>query len=146
MPNERPRRSSCEKSHSDSREPKYGNRKTMTSDGILHDSRKEALRWTQLLLLQRAGEITDLKRQVEFVLIPEQREASTEVYQRGKNKGMPKEGKLLEHQVVYRADFVYTVKKTGERVVEDTKGVKTKDYILKRKMMLYFHGIRIKEI
>lgn len=125
---------------------KYGNRKTMTSDGILHDSRKEAVRWTQLLLLQRAGEITDLQRQVEFLLIPEQREPSTEVYQRGKNKGMPKEGKLLEHKVCYIADFVYTVKKTGERVVEDTKGVKTKDYILKRKMMLYFHGIRIREV
>lgn len=126
--------------------PKYGNRKTRTSDGILHDSRKEALRWTQLKLMERAGLITDLSRQVEFVLIPEQREASTEVYQRGKNKGLPKEGKLLEHPVVYRADFVYTDLESGERVVEDTKGVKTKDYILKRKMMLYFHGIRIREV
>lgn len=125
---------------------KYFNRKTRTSDGILHDSRKEALRWTQLLLLQMAGEITDLKRQVEFVLIPEQREPSTEVCQRGKNKGKPKEGKLIEHKVVYRADFVYTDLKSGERVVEDTKGVKTKDYILKRKLMLYIHHIRIKEI
>ena len=125
---------------------KYYNKKTMTSDGILHDSRKEAARWTMLKLLERAGEITDLDRQVEFVLIPEQREPSTEVYQRGKNKGMPKEGKLIEHKVVYRADFVYTDLKSGEKVVEDTKGIKTKDYILKRKMMLFFHNIRIKEI
>ena len=125
---------------------KYGNRKTRTSDGILHDSRKEAVRWTQLNFLQRAGDITDLQRQVEFILIPEQREPSTEVYQRGKNKGLPKEGKLIEHKVCYVADFVYTDLKSGEKVVEDTKGVKTKDYILKRKMMLYFHNIRIKEI
>ena len=79
--------------------PKYGNRKTRTSDGILHDSRKEALRWQQLLLLERAGEITDLKRQVEFLLIPDQRETSTEVYQKGEKKGMPKEGKLLERLI-----------------------------------------------
>lgn len=125
---------------------KYGNKKTITSDGILHDSRKEALRWTQLLLLERAGEISDLKRQVEFLLIPDQREPSTEVYQNGEKKGMPKEGKLLERKVVYVADFVYRDTKTGKRVVEDTKGVKTKDYIIKRKLMLYIHHIKIKEI
>lgn len=125
---------------------KYGNKKTRTSDGILHDSRKEALRWQQLLLLERAGEIKDLKRQVEFLLIPDQREPSTEVYQKGEKKGMPKEGKLIERKVVYVADFVYTDKRTGKRVVEDTKGVKTKDYIIKRKLMLYIHHIKIKEI
>lgn len=124
---------------------KYGNRKTRTSDGILHDSRKEALRWQQLLLLERAGEITDLKRQVEFLLIPDQREPSTEVYQKGEKKGMPKEGKLLERKVVYVADFVY-YDKSGMGVVEDTKGVKTKDYIIKRKLMLHIHNIKIKEI
>ena len=124
---------------------KYGNRKTRTSDGILHDSRKEALRWQQLLLLERAGEITDLKRQVEFILIPDQREPSTEVYQKGEKKGMPKEGKLLERKVVYVADFVY-YDKSGMGVVEDTKGVKTKDYIIKRKLMLHIHNIKIKEI
>lgn len=125
---------------------KYGNRKTRTSDGILHDSRKEALRWTQLQLLERAGEISDLKRQVEFILIPDQREPSTEAYQRGEKKGMPKEGKLLERKCTYVADFVYYDTKTGKRVIEDTKGVKTKDYIIKRKLMLYIHHIRIKEI
>ena len=124
---------------------KYGNRKTRTSDGILHDSRKEALRWTQLLLLERAGEITDLKRQVEFILIPDQREPSTEVYQKGEKKGLPKEGKLIERKVSYIADFVY-YDKSGKRVVEDTKGVKTKDYIIKRKLMLHIYHIKIKEI
>lgn len=125
---------------------KYGNKKTFTSDGILHDSRKEALRWQQLLLLERAGEITDLKRQVEFILIPDQREPSTEVYQKGEKKGMPKEGKLLERKVVYVADFVYNDQRTGKEVVEDTKGVKTKDYIIKRKLMLFIYNIKIKEI
>lgn len=125
---------------------KYYNRKTMTSDGIVHDSRKEAVRWMELNMLLRAGEITDLARQVEFVLIPEQREPSSEVYQRGKNKGIPKAGKLLEQKCAYVADFVYTDLKSGERVVEDTKGIKTKDYIIKRKLMLFIHHIRIKEI
>ena len=97
---------------------KYGNRKTLTSDGILHDSRKEALRWTQLQILWREGVISDLRRQVEFLLIPDQREPSTEVYQKGEKKGMPKQGNLLERKVVYVADFVYNDMKTGKRVVE----------------------------
>ena len=125
---------------------KYGNHKTYTTDGILHDSRKEALRWTQLLILEKAGLISCLKRQVEFILIPDHREPSTEVYQKGEKKGMPKEGKLLERKVVYVADFVYYDHRTNEKVVEDTKGVKTKDYIIKRKLMLYIHHIKIKEI
>ena len=131
---------------------KYGNRKTRTSDGILHDSRKEALRWTQLLLLEMAGEISDLKRQVEFILIPDQREPSTEVYQKGEKKGMPKEGKLIERKVVYVADFVYNDTKTGKRVVEDVKGYRDPSsagyakFVLKRKLMLYIHNIKIKEI
>lgn len=131
---------------------KYGNRKTRTSDGILHDSRKEALRWTQLQLLERAGEISNLKRQVEFILIPDQREPSTEVYQRGEKKGMPKEGKLLERKVVYVADFVYNDTKTGKKVVEDVKGYRDPSsagyakFVLKRKLMLYIHNIKIKEI
>ena len=131
---------------------KYGNHKTLTSDGILHDSRKEALRWTQLLLLERAGEISGLKRQVEFILIPDQREASTEVYQKGEKKGMPKEGKLLERKVSYIADFVYTDLKTGKMVVEDVKGYRDPSsagyakFVLKRKLMLYIHNIKIKEI
>jgi hypothetical protein len=123
---------------------KYGNIKTATSDGITHDSRKEANRWCELLLLQRAGKIYDLKRQVKYILIPEQ----YVFYERyGKNGQRLKDGvRLIERACVYVADFVYTDNETGNRVVEDTKGVRTKDYILKRKMMLYFHGIKIKEI
>ena len=124
---------------------KYRNRITITSDSKVHDSRKEAKRWVELSLMQKAGLIKDLKSQVEFELLPTQREASTEVYTRGEKKGLPKEGKVLEKGVTYIADFVYTDTATGEKVVEDSKGVRTKDYILKRKMMLYFHNIRIKE-
>lgn len=104
---------------------KYGNIKTRTSDGILHDSIKEANRWCELKLLEKAGAIQDLQRQVKFELIPKQ------------------DG---ERAVSYIADFVYT--ENGEKVVEDTKSpaTRTKEYILKRKMMLYFHGIRIREI
>lgn len=130
---------------------KYGNRKTRTSDGIVHDSAREARRWTQLLILERAGEISGLRRQVEFILIPDQREPSTEVYQRGEKKGMPKEGKLIERKCSYVADFVYT-DADGKRVVEDVKGYRDPSsagyakFVLKRKMMLWLYGIRIMEV
>lgn len=52
--------------------------------------------------------------------------------------------KLIERGVYYIADFVYY--RDGEYIVEDTKGVRTKDYIIKRKLMLYVHGIKIKEV
>ena len=119
---------------------KYHNRKARSFDGIIHDSRKEARRWNELLLLQRAGQITDLKRQVKFVLVPAQREDDII----GKRGGI-KQGKLIEKECSYIADFTYT-DKNGNFVVEDTKGIKTKDYIIKRKLMLYVHEIRIKEV
>jgi len=50
---------------------------------------------------------------------------------------------VVERACTYVADFSYT--ENGRRVVEDTKGMKTRDYIIKRKLMLYVHGIRIKE-
>ena len=101
---------------------KYGNIKTFTTDGIKHDSIKEANRWCELNLLLRAGVIQDLQRQVKFELLPKQ------------------EG---ERAVYYIADFVYTV--NGKRIVEDAKGMRTEAYKLKKKMMLYFHGIKIRE-
>jgi hypothetical protein len=110
-------------------ENKYGAKKTTTIDGKTFDSIKEANRYTSLLLLQRAGVISDLQTQVKFVLIPTQRDA---------------EGKLLEKECSYKADFVY--KRDGETVVEDTKGFKTPEYIIKRKLMLHIHNIRIQEI
>lgn len=120
---------------------KYGSRK-VTVDGIAFDSRKEAARYQELKLLERAGAIQDLKRQVKYVLIPAQREFTNEI----DKKGNFKKGKLLERECAYIADFVYFDMQTCRITVEDTKGFKTKDYIIKRKLMLYVHGIRIKEI
>lgn len=109
---------------------KYKNKK-VTVDGITFDSQKEAERWCQLKQLVRGKAITELERQVRFELIPAQHD---------------KHGKLLERSITYVADFVYIDMKTGERIVEDTKGCKTPEYIIKRKLMLYYYGIRIREV
>ena len=122
---------------------KYYNIKTKASDGSVFDSRKEARRYSQLLLLLKAGEITNLQRQVEYELIPNQYETYERYSKSGKRL---KDGKrLVERTVVYVADFVYK-DKSGAVIVEDTKGVRTKDYILKRKLMLYVHSIKISEV
>ena len=94
-----------------------------------YDSKREHKRANQLKLMQRAGLITNLREQIKYVLIPTQRDAA---------------GILLEKECSYYADFVYT--KDGKTVVEDTKGVRTPEYRLKRKLMLYVHGISIVEI
>lgn len=117
---------------------KYQNIK-ITVAGETFDSMKEYNRFCELRMMQRAGIIADLQRQVKYILIPAQREPDTI----GKRGGV-KAGKLLEKECAYIADFVYT--ENGETVVEDTKGFKTKDYIIKRKLMLWRFGIRIKEI
>ena len=107
-------------------------------------SRKEARRGAELRLLLKAGVITDLREQVVFELIPNQYETYERYSKRGERL---KDGRrLCERKCKYIADFVYTIAKTGEMVVEDTKGVKTKDYIIKRKLMLAVHSIRIKEV
>lgn len=121
---------------------KYGARKVQL-DGKTFDSRKEARRFQELRLLERAGQITNLELQKEFELIPAQYEQLTrEEYIKG--KGKKTKGKCIERACKYRADFYYI--ENGREVVEDTKGFKTKDYIIKRKLMLYVHGIKIKEI
>ena len=121
---------------------KYGN-KQVFYDGNLFDSKKELARYKELSLLEKAGEISDLKMQVPYELIP----AAYETYERyGKNGKRLKDGRrCIEKAVVYKADFVYK-DKDGNEVVEDTKGYKTKDYIIKRKLMLDKYGIRIREI
>lgn len=143
---------------------KFHNKK-ITREGETFDSLKEYRRFCELRQLEKAGEITGLERQVPFELIPTQREEPCEVYKRGRNKGLPKRGKVIEHGVNYVADFVYKVPVTEDKtitasdgrilpytatvfktIVEDTKGFKTKDYIIKRKLMLLIHGIRIKEV
>jgi hypothetical protein len=105
--------------------------KKVELDGILFDSRKEARRYRELSLLERAGKIRGLKLQVPFELIPAQRDEN---------------GKVIERAVTYKADFYYTDLETYQTVVEDTKGMKTKEYIIKRKLMLHIHKIRIKEV
>lgn len=124
---------------------KYGSKKVIV-DGITFDSKKEAHRFQELKLLEKAGEITELQRQVKYILIPEQREETDKVYTKGEKKGQPKKGILLERETAYIADFVYKDMRNGETIVEDTKGYKTKEYIIKRKLMMYIHGIRIREV
>ena len=80
--------------------------------------------------LEKAGVIKNLSRQVKFVLIPSQRDEN---------------GKVIERECSYKADFMY-YDEAGETIVEDVKGFRTKEYIIKRKLMLYQYGIRIKEV
>jgi hypothetical protein len=124
---------------------KYGNKKIVI-DGEVFDSKREFYRYQDLIFLERCGAISNLRRQVVYELLPVQREKSTKVYKKGRKKGQPIEGKVIEKAVTYIADFVYVDNATGKEVVEDSKGYHTKDYILKRKMLLYFHGIKIREV
>ena len=120
---------------------KYKAIKTVVN-GIEFDSRKEARRYQELLLMQKAGVIKKLDMQVKFVLIPAQYDITVRYGKNGKR--LKDKKKLLEKECSYIADFVY--EENGKQIVEDTKGVKTKDYIIKRKLMLYVHGIRIREV
>lgn len=117
---------------------KYSNTK-ITVDGETFDSKKEYRRYCELKMLERAKEIKNLQRQVKFLLIPSQYEEVIDA------KGKPKQ-KCIERECVYVADFQYQDAKTGNLVVEDTKGVRTKDYIIKRKLMLSVYNIKINEI
>ena len=129
---------------------KYRSKK-ITRDGITFDSIKEYRRFCELRLLEKAGQITNLERQVKFVLIPKQKDKQT--------------GKVIERECSYIADFVYEVPTQAqyindeghltfadgyETVVEDVKGYKQSKaydiFVIKRKLMLHVHGIRIKEI
>lgn len=101
---------------------KYHNTKTVVGD-LTFASKKEAARYIELCLLERAGKISDLRTQVPFELIPKQ-------------KG--------ERACKYIADFVYT--ENGKQVVEDVKGKRTPEYIIKRKLLLEKHGIKIREV
>lgn len=112
---------------------KYGNKKTRI-DGITFQSMREATRYAELKLLEKAGKISELEMQKEFVLIPAQ------------YAGEGKRRKCIERAVKYMADFYYFDFDSGKYVVEDTKGMRTRDYIIKRKLMLYMWHIRIIEI
>lgn len=111
---------------------KYKNRKTVY-DGMTFDSKKEAKRYAELLLLERGKEIYNLQTQVKFELIPRQ----------------TVEGKFAEHPMSYIADFVYHRASDDKIVVEDVKSEATRSlplYIAKRKLMLFREGIQIQEI
>lgn len=122
---------------------KYKSKKIVI-DGITFHSKKEGYRYQELKLLERAGAISDLKRQVKFVLIPAQREPD----KTGKRGGTIK-GALIEREVAYYADFVYK-DKDGKTHVEDVKGYKDgaayNIFKIKRKLMLYVQKIRIEEV
>lgn len=108
---------------------KYGNQQVV--DGAMKfDSKAEHRRWIYLVTLQKAGQIKGLRRQVAYELIPAQ------VAPSGKK----------ERPTTYMADMVYTDSKTGKTVVEDVKGAVTPEFRLKRKLMLWVHGIEIQEI
>lgn len=107
---------------------KYKNTKII-SEGEKFDSRKEFNRYLELLIYQESGVIQDLKRQVPFVIC---------------DKVINEEGKVLQRESKYIADFTYI--KDGELVVEDAKGFRTDLYKLKKKLMFQRYGILIKEV
>lgn len=126
---------------------KYGNKKVVV-DGIEFDSKKEAQRYCELKLMQRAGVISELQLQKDFELIPAQFE-SFERY--GKNGQRLRDGRrCVEKSCVYKADFAYM--KDGQLVVEDVKGYRDPQsagyakFVIKRKLMLHLFGIKVQEI
>ena len=112
------------------KQKKYRNVKVIVAGLGRFDSQKEANRWCELLELEKHGVINNLKRQKRYELIPAQRDDT---------------GETIERAVSYVADFVFTITDSGETIVEDCKGVRTRDYIIKRKLLLEKYGIRITE-
>lgn len=111
-------------------ESKY-HAKKIKWNGYTFDSKKEFNRYQELLLLQRAGRVKNLERQVKIPLLPSQKDEN---------------GKVIERAVTYIADFVYFDTEQNKTIVEDVKGMKTPEYILKRKMLLYLNHIRVQEV
>lgn len=118
---------------------KFNNKKMETPDGTF-DSKGEWERWLFLKEARNNGQISDLHRQVKYTLIPTQYRTEI-VHLKTKDKEVQR---VAEREITYTADFVY--EKNGEKVVEDYKGLRTKDYLIKRKLMLYLFGIPIKEV
>ena len=106
---------------------KYHSRK-QTIDGHVFASKREAQRYSELKMLEKAGEISNLELQKRFELIPSQRI----------------NGKVVERPCYYVCDFAYC--EGGKQVIEDAKGMKTEVYKIKKKLMLYKYGIAIKEV
>lgn len=125
---------------------KFNAKRYTTPDGKVCDSKKEAERLGELVLMEKAGYISDLRFQVRYQLLAPQYE---EVERFDKN-GQPLKPsrRLVERGVDYIADFVY--KKNGETVVEDVKGYRKGAayavFAIKRKLMLMVHGIKVQEV
>lgn len=118
---------------------KFNNKKMETPDGTF-DSKGEWERWLFLKEARNNGQISDLRRQVKFTLIPTQYRTEI-VHLKTKDKEVQR---VAEREITYTADFVY--EKNGEKVVEDYKGFPNDRWPLKKAMMLYFHGIAIREV
>ena len=122
--------------------PKYGNHKIKNAYGT-YDSQLEFARFIFLSNREKEGEITNLRRQVEYLLIPAQ--YGTEIkHLKTKDKEVRV---LLERSCSYIADFVY--ERNGETIVEDCKGAKgiiTEAAKIKKKLLLWVHGIELRYI
>lgn len=103
------------------------NAKKTTVDGIVFDSKREARRYQELKLMERAGKIRDLQRQVRVELVPP----------------FNCDGKHFRG-IYYVMDFTYTCSE-GAEIWEDVKGMKTPVYLLKRKLVAYRYHKIIKE-
>lgn len=122
---------------------KYNNHKVTLGDHTF-DSKLEARRYLVLKAAEDNGHISDLKLQVQFELLPNMYET---VAKQLKTKVKMIE-RLVQRKVIYTADFTYI--KDGQLVVEDTKGgniyARSRDYPLRKKMLYYFHHIKIREV
>lgn len=121
---------------------KFFNKKVKTSFGIF-DSTSEYKRFLYLKDMEQKGEISNLQRQVTFTIIPNQY-MDKEIKLKTKTKIV---SRVVEREVTYTCDFLY--EKDGETIVEDVKSDytrKDREYILKRKLMLYLKGIRLNEV
>ena len=114
---------------------KYHSKK-VTVGGITFDSKKEADRYAELKMLERLGVIHSLELQKKYELIPAQKLPIPVVSKNCMKK--------VEKAITYKADFVYV--RDGQTIVEDVKGMRTEVYKIKRKLMLYIHGIQVMEI
>lgn len=122
---------------------KYGN-KPVVIDGITFASKKEGYHYLALKSLADKGEITDLRMQVPYEIVPPVYETQT-IHLKTKDKQVTR---CVQKAVHYVADFVYTDKDGKEQVI-DVKGgnaTKTDVYILKKKMMRAFLGITVVEV
>lgn len=129
------------KGYFDPRVSKYHNSRTEV-DGIMFDSKKEARYYLYLKQLEKDGRIANLRRQVPYELVPAVWKDEV-VHLKTKDKIVRRQ---VQRPITYVADFVYTDVTDGSIKVVDVKGLRLKDYILKKKMMLAFHDISIIEV